>query len=242
MKKEIALIGYGRFGRFISYHLRKRFRVSVVESSPSIRFEKGIRRISIDEVESQRIIFLAVPISRMPHVLDAISSKLQPGTLVIDVCSVKEQPIRWMKSYLPRHVSILGTHPLFGPESASRGLSGHTIVLCPARIAKSKLRKIVTYLQGINVTVQIMTATQHDRFIASTLFLTQFIGRGLLDLPLHSSQNTTQNFQFLHRIATTTGRDTRELFRDMFHYNRFARTIPDKFIQSLKRTHNQLTT
>jgi prephenate dehydrogenase len=42
---------------------------------------------------------------------------LRPGQLIIDTCSVKERPLEWMLEELPDHVQIVGTHPLFGPDS-----------------------------------------------------------------------------------------------------------------------------
>ena len=139
MSKEIALIGYGRFGRLAARYLSRDFRVRIADSRKGERVDRGAQRVSLEEAASKPIVILAVPISQLRAVLAEIAPSLQPGTLVIDVCSVKEQPVRWMRSLLPRSVSILGTHPLFGPDSAARGLKGHTIALCPVRITGKQL-------------------------------------------------------------------------------------------------------
>ncbi|MBI3364494.1 MAG: prephenate dehydrogenase/arogenate dehydrogenase family protein [Ignavibacteriae bacterium] len=166
--------------------------------------------------------------------------KLRIGALVIDVCSVKEQPVRWMKSLLPKDVLILGTHPLFGPDSAAKSLMGHTIVLCPVRIRKRQLQRLSTYLRARGLNVQLLTPLRHDKLMASTLFLTQFVGHGLRKLSLPNPTSSTHNFRSLHHIATITGNDTMELFRDMFEYNRFAKRLPEELLRSFSELHKTL--
>ncbi len=240
MKKEIAIIGYGRFGQCASHHLKKLFRVSVADSRKIRNVVKGVSEISITAAASKPIIILAVPINQTEALLKHIAPLLKPHTLVCDVCSVKEQPILWMKHQLPKHVSILGTHPLFGPDSASTNLRDRTIVLCPVRISKAQLRHIRTSLSSLGLKVILMTAQKHDRLMATTLFLTQCVGRGLLKMKLSPSTAITQNTQFLHHLVETTKNDTEELFRDMFQYNHFTSSIPNKLISAFQQTRRSL--
>jgi len=242
MNKEVGLIGYGRFGGFAAEHLCKDFRMFAADARNDKRVGRSIHRVSLTEAASKPIVILAVPINQLHTVLARIAPHLQPGTLVIDVSSVKEQPLRWMKAILPKTVSILGTHPLFGPDSASHGLKGHTIVLCPARIRKKQFLHVCGYLRQLGLTVRTMTPLRHDRLMASTLFLTQFIGHGVRSLRLPPPKTSTQNFQLLHQITTATGNDTMELFHDMFEYNRFAKRIPEKLLRAFTQLHNGLTT
>ena len=44
---------------------------------------------------------------------------LKENAVIVDVCSVKEYPVQWMRELLPANVSILATHPMFGPDSAA---------------------------------------------------------------------------------------------------------------------------
>jgi len=36
----------------------------------------------------------------------------------------QEHPVRWMRELLPPDVAILGSHPMFGPDSAAESLQG----------------------------------------------------------------------------------------------------------------------
>ena len=235
MKKTIAIIGYGRFGRFAAHHLKKKFRVFVADWKKTIRVEPGINKISMQEAAKMGNIILAVPINALPSLLRTIAPLLKPGTLVCDVSSVKEEPIRWMKSILPGYVSILGTHPLFGPDSATGSFTGKTIVLCPVRISSARLRNIRRHLNKEGLIVQQMTPTKHDQLMASTLFLTQFIGRAVHRLNLPPPTSSTHNFELLHYIASTSQKDSKELFHDMYRFNRYARKTPEQLLKAVQK-------
>ena len=66
----------------------------------------------------------------MREVVADLALLLKPGTLVLDVGSVKVEPVAIMKELLPETVGIVGTHPLFGPQSAQNGIHGLQIAIC----------------------------------------------------------------------------------------------------------------
>ncbi|TLY27721.1 MAG: hypothetical protein E6K56_11120, partial [Ignavibacteria bacterium] len=76
MKKELAIIGYGRFGRLASRHLKKDFRVLVHDPELRIRTESGVSRVSIEEAARKKLIVLAVPINKLRTVLKSLSPLL----------------------------------------------------------------------------------------------------------------------------------------------------------------------
>ncbi|MBI1805848.1 MAG: prephenate dehydrogenase/arogenate dehydrogenase family protein [Ignavibacteria bacterium] len=235
MTKQLAIIGHGRFGQLAARHLKKHFSVVVVDKRSAATKTRGIKSVSLSEAAGKKIIILAVPINKLRSVLSSIGPFIGEGTLVVDVCSVKEQPIKWMKTLLPKHISILGTHPLFGPDSAAQSIKGKPIVLCPVRISKQRLDHVRGVLKKLGLHSHQMTPAQHDKLMASTLFLTQFIGRGMLALGLPKTSIATQNYRLLQQITITSGSDSLELFRDMFRYNRFARRIPQKTLTHFQR-------
>jgi prephenate dehydrogenase len=139
-----------------------------------------------------------------------------------------------MKTLLPRTVSILGLHPLFGPDSAARTLAGKTIVICPVRISQSRLTSITSILRQNKIDVLRMSPDKHDQFIAQTLFLTQFVGRGLSRLNLPGANNTTRNYFYLQQIINTSVHDSDELLCDIYRYNRHCTYIPSRLIKRFK--------
>jgi prephenate dehydrogenase len=237
---EAAIIGYGRFGRLAAHFLKKYVTVVVTEKKRITDLEKGITRVSLKKAAQREIIVLAVPIHQLKATLHSIASSLHNSALVIDVCSVKEQPLKWMKEILPKHVSILGTHPLFGPDSAKKTFRGQTLVLCPVRISENRIRMITRALRKSGLNVVQMTPQEHDQLMASTLFLTQFIGRGISTLALPAPQDTTKNYAFLYHIMQSSMKDTEELFHDMYRYNRYAHRTTRNVVQAFKRLQSQL--
>ena len=237
--KELGIIGYGRFGRCAAHHLKEHFRVVVADVKLIRTAERGVTTGTIAEVAAAPIVILAVPINRMQAMLNTISPHLISGALVVDVCSVKEQPVRWMKNILPPHVALLGTHPLFGPDSAATSVTGKHIVVIPIRISKRRQKHIVAFLKKIKLRAVFMTPAAHDRLMATTLFVTQFIGRTTHALRLPSTSIRTKSYELLSELSSISQNDSTELFRDMYRYNRFARSVPKKFL-SIAQAHSTL--
>lgn len=227
MTVTIGLIGYGRFGEFAAGHLVRRAKVIVHDAKRS-RLRKlpvGARRGSLIEVASQPVVVLAIPVSSLRSVLTKLRHHIRPGCLVVDVCAVKSTPIRWMKECLPADVGILGTHPLFGPDSARQGLRGKTIVLCPVRISSQHLGRVLTELHRLGIETAFMAPSEHDRFMAETILLTQYIGRLVDRSGARRWHSVTAHYGQLLSIVDTVRHDTTELFSDMVHFNPNGRAL-----------------
>jgi prephenate dehydrogenase len=236
-KKEIGIIGLGRFGRFAASYLRRDFKVFAYDPSPGNRMQ-GIRRVEWNEIATKPVILLCVPISFMETVCHHLAPFLQPGQLVIDTCSVKEWPLRIMTKLLPRHVEILGTHPLFGPDSARRGIQGQRIALCPGRCCRvSKIRK---YLTGLGLKVVVTSAAQHDREMAKTQALFHFLARGVASLQIPLGELTTPGPAKLFHDFEDVQNDSLQLFRDLESFNRFAPPLRTRLLRSLEKIDRDL--
>jgi prephenate dehydrogenase len=179
--RMIGIIGFGRFGRLMTGYLAQDFSVIVFNRSDKSDEIVGLGAEPADlkEVCRQKVVILSVPISLMRETLKRIAPLLQPDAMVVDVCSVKVYPIDWMKEFLPPSVSLLGTHPMFGPDSAAESLRNRKIVLCRVRIHGEHYQEVKKYLIGKGLNVIEATPEEHDRQIAVSLALTHFIGRGL---------------------------------------------------------------
>jgi prephenate dehydrogenase len=120
----IGIVGFGRFGKLSSKYLAQDFDVFVYDSGANASeiIAAGAAAVSLTEACRQDVLILSVPISVFKEKLAEIAPLLKKEALVIDVCSVKMYPVKIMKEILPGNVSILATHPMFGPDSASDSL------------------------------------------------------------------------------------------------------------------------
>ncbi len=228
---RIGLIGYGRFGRFAAGLLSQK--AEVVVWDPALartgRLSRRLTSVSLEEAAGQTVVILAVPVSALREVLHRMRSFVVDGAIVIDVCAVKARPIRWMASILPSGVSIIGSHPFFGPDSYTGTLKGHRVVLCPVRGPATVLQRTRSVLSKAGLAVEIMAPDAHDRKMAETVFLTQFVGRLLASSHLGESEGWTVHSRRLRTIVDVAKRDSPELFLDMWRYNPHARSTCRRF-------------
>ena len=83
-------------------------------------------------VERCQVVIVSVPISITCEVIERIGPHLKKESLLMDLTSLKGEPV---KSMLRSSLSeVIGLHPLFGPAVDS--MAGYTIVLCPVRTEK----------------------------------------------------------------------------------------------------------
>jgi prephenate dehydrogenase len=168
------------------------------------------------------VVVLAVPISEIRGVLRSIRTLVRPGGLVIDVCSVKVFPLLWMKRILPPSVSIVGMHPLFGPDSDTGILRGQRVVVAPSRDGARWMGRLRTLARSRGVRLRVMTPAAHDRLMAETLLLTQYVGRLLEGTRIPERDFSTASYGHLRLVVRTALRDSEQLFVDMWRYNPYG--------------------
>jgi len=233
----IGLIGFGRFGKLTIEHLSSTCKLVAYDSGGKgeLITAAGADPVSLAEACGQEIVLLCTPISVMPATLEKIAPLLtHPEALVVDVCSVKTLPVKWMRAKLPPAVSLLATHPMFGPDSAQDSLQGHKIVLCPERIEQDRYRKITARLENLGLVVIESTPEDHDRQIAVSLALTHFIGRSLSSFGAQELLIDTEGYKRLLHILEVVDNDTWQLFEDMHRFNPFAAQTRREFMNAMQ--------
>lgn len=231
--KEIGLIGYGRFGALMVSHLSKDFKVFVYDKDLNKTITgKNVFQSSLEDVCRKEIIILSVPISEIKNVLENIKPLLKKGSLIVDVCSVKEYPVKLMQEILPKYTQILATHPLFGPDTAANSLSGRKIVICKIKVNNLLYEQVKVFLEKNGLIVIETTPKNHDEEIAKSLVLTHFIGRSLMELKMSSLNIDTRGYKNLMQVLDTVKNDTWQLFQDMNNYNKYSKKIRQDFTKS----------
>ncbi len=230
----IGIYGLGRFGAFYASLLSTVAEVKAWSRNPARPAPPGVERVGEEELLALPVVALCVSISALREVLGRIGARLKPGTLVMDTCSVKAAPVAWMREALPPQVRILGTHPMFGPDSAARGLAGLPMILCPVRIDEGALEEWRGLFTGLGLKVMTMSPEDHDREAAFTQGVTHYIGRVLAELHLRDSPIGTLGYRKLLEIIEQTCNDSWQLFLDLQRYNPYTRRMRARLGRSLR--------
>jgi len=232
----IGILGFGRFGKLVANYLARDLDVYVYNRSDKAAAitAAGAQPTSLETVCRQDIVIPCVPISHFRENLKTIAPLLKPDSLVVDVCSVKVYPVQWMKADLPASVSILATHPMFGPDSAADSLKDRKICLCKIRVADKQYEDIKKYLLSKGLIVIEATPREHDEQIATSLSLTHFIGRILSQSGAVPLDIDTEGYKRLLHILEVVERDTWQLFLDMHRYNPYAREKRLEFMRVMQ--------
>jgi prephenate dehydrogenase len=238
----IGIIGFGRFGRLMAGYLARDLRVRVYDRRERVAEIEatGARPASLAQACRQAIVIPCVPISAFRAVLTRIRPLLRQKALVADVCSVKTYPVQWMREVLPPSVSILATHPMFGPDSAATALEGRKIVVWPERVDEQPYRRILDYLRARGLIVLETTPQAHDRQIAVSLGLTHFIGRSLSEMGATGLDIDTEGYRRLLHILDVVEHDTWQLFLDMHHFNPYAEEARNTFLRAMRTVNGRL--
>tara|TARA_Y100000310_G_scaffold135567_1_gene134404 strand:+ start:8814 stop:9566 length:753 start_codon:yes stop_codon:yes gene_type:complete len=239
---NIGIIGFGRFGQVMAKILKPNHNIITANRSDKSKIAKklGIKYSDLNKVCKQELIILAVPIREIGNLIQKIQPMLKPGTILMDTCSVKEYPIKIMKKYLPADIEILGTHPMFGPDSIKYGLRKLQIVFCPANIQKENLEKIKAIFKNLALQIIQVSAKEHDKQTALSLCLVHFIGRGLGKMKTKLEPIHTLNFNRLLKIQESVTNDSLELFQDMQKYNKYAKEQRKSLINALQNIDKKL--
>jgi len=238
-KLNIAIIGYGRFGRILAEILYPFGKIFII-SQRQIK-NKKVKQIDYADLKLMDWVIPAVPISALKKTLKKISPNLAKGSLVMDVSSVKVYPCQWLKKYLPKNMEILGTHPMFGPDSAKYGLDGMQMVICPVRVSSKRLKQVINIFRKLGLKIIKTTSQKHDRQSAVSLAMVHFVGRGLEKIGIKEQEISTLGFKILLQVCENVNNDTWELFYDMHHYNPYAKKIRESFLRSLQEVNLMLS-
>jgi len=178
MTRMLIIGGTGETGSwFARYFKERRFEVSVwgpsgkteVAERLGVKFATDLSK----EASESDAVLLSVPIKNTANVAREIAPLMREGSLLMDVTSLKTEPMKAMLEYAPEGVEVLGTHPMFGPTMPD--IAGQTVILVPAEGRSERwlpaMRKI---FEEDGAEVEVLDADKHDEIMAVVQALTHF--------------------------------------------------------------------
>ncbi|MGC8778130.1 MAG: prephenate dehydrogenase/arogenate dehydrogenase family protein [Candidatus Caldatribacteriaceae bacterium] len=161
-KLTIAIIGLGLIGGSIGLELASWSRKKVIrgydvrEEVLSAAQKKGAINVALDfeeTVQGADLIFIATPVRTIPKVFARMRPFLSPGSLILDLGSVKE----WVFEEIKRDTlpwEYVGFHPMGGKEKggierAEKGLFRGMPVLVSPPSLRETTRDLIVEVAGI---------------------------------------------------------------------------------------------
>ncbi len=224
--KEIAVVGFGRFGELFAGLAADEYRVSVCDNTVQNQEKAqrlGHNLITLSGIRTADIVVFAVPISSFEGVVQEAAPFIGREQIVADVCSVKVHPAQQMRKHLG-HARTIATHPMFGPDSTARGLTDLQVALCPLEADEQACKEMSDFWTKRGVQVIDTTPDDHDRDAAYNQGMPYTIAHALNRMNLPELTFTTRSSTALYDIAHYSARDSEQLFQDMLAYNPY---VPD---------------
>lgn len=179
-----------------------------------------------DAVEHSELVIIATPPSTLEDVAKAIAPSLQPGTIVIDTCSVKQIAIDAIAPNLPEGVEFMPTHPIAGSEqsgvSAGRAdlFEKKRVIVTPADPSQNSyvLQRVTSFWQGIGARLEGMPPHLHDMIYGYVSHLPQVLAF-VASRPLLAQGSLFETDGALYKFTRLSGSDL-SLWIDIFLSNR----------------------
>jgi len=201
---KVGIIGgAGNMGKWFARYLQKEGMPVVISGRNQEKLRKAGKELripiasNVEVVKQSDVVMISVP----PDILEAVVKEIAPhthkGQIIVDVTSVKTQPVEILHRYIKKG-TILGTHPVFGPGAKS--LTNQNFVLTPTNKKETALaNRVKKYLESKKANVSVMTPQQHDEMMTVVLGLAHFIAIVSADTLLGF-----ENFTEMKKIGGTT--------------------------------------
>ena len=239
MRETLGLIGFGAFGRLTARHLSAGF--DILAHDPAANDDEGLATLTdLATAAACPTVVLAVPVEALATTLDAVRPHLTPGALIVDVGSVKVKPAHLMDQRLPPDVRIVGTHPLFGPQSGKDGIAGLRIAVCPVRAERDARRVAAFCRRALRLKVFQVTPEDHDREAATVQGLTHLIARVLMAMEPLPTRMTTASFERLMQAVDMVRHDSPAVFHAIERDNPYAAEVRERFFDLAEMAREQL--
>jgi prephenate dehydrogenase len=253
MKQKIAIVGTGLIGGSLGLALKQsKLDAEIVghdknSSHAALAKKRGALDKNewnlINTVDGAALVILAMPVTAIKTTLEAIASSLQPGCIVTDTASAKQQVIAWAEEILPPGVHFIGGHPMTaqagtGIEAASATLfANKPYCLMPARNASSEaLETVANLAQMIGARPFFLDPAEHDSFVAAVGHLPFVAATALL-----RSATSSPAWKEIRRVAGIDFENaTLPVMADPQTYNDICQTNKEHILRWLAEYMSQL--
>jgi prephenate dehydrogenase len=222
---RIAIIGTGKMGVwFAKFFLEEGYSVVVAdrnkEKLSKLKGEIAVETADfVEAVQNADRVLICVSIGAFEEVVKKISSSIREGQVVMDICSIKDFPVKVMHKHIKTGL-VLGTHPVFGPRS--KGVKHKAFILTPTNAEEREFAEsFKKWLETKKAHVFMMPPRRHDELMSVVLGFPHFLGLVACETLLEQADYPeTKNvagttYRLLLTLAEVTALENPELFASL---------------------------
>ncbi len=261
---NVTIIGVGLIGGSLGLAWKRNAaKVRIVgHDEPSV-LDRALATGAIDEardsladaVADADVTVLAVPVQKMPTMLDSAARFMRSGSIVTDVGSVKSSIVKHARRVLPPEVTFIGGHPMAGSDKGGIDhadafmFENATYVVCPPddtppQAFMDTFAAFLDLLRQTGGRILLLDAERHDRIAAAVSHLPQILAVALMDFVATNNRCddaflrlAAGGFRDMTRIASSPF----DIWRDILSTNRSPiRDMLAGFTETLARMNSDL--
>ncbi|TRO45463.1 prephenate dehydrogenase/arogenate dehydrogenase family protein [Candidatus Bathyarchaeota archaeon] len=219
---KTAILGAGKMGVWFVNFCRENGEEVILADRKKNKLSRLGKELGVETadfvtaVQKADNVMICVAIDALEEVVKQIAPVVCEGQTVVDICSVKEQPVKIMHQHIKKGL-ILGTHPVFGP--GSKGVKNKAYVLTPTNAKERKFaEKYKGWLEKVGARVFIMSPKKHDELMSVVLGLPHFVGLVACDTLLaqkdflETKKVAGTTYRLLFTLAEATALETPDLY------------------------------
>ena len=241
MIETVGVVGYGHFGQFVAELAARFFPALQVKIYSRRHAPDGQSFFSLAEVSRCDVVILCGAIAEYEDQLQQVLVYAPMETIFVDVATVKKHTSELCQRYCEgRH--FISTHPMFGPESYRKyagNVTGFRIVVTDYSLPMDAYLQLKNTFAALGFLIIEMTADEHDKRLAETLFLTHYVGQSVVAGGCTRTSIDTLSFQFLMDAVESVQDDT-ALFRDVYRFNPYCHAVAERFHAAQERVFQRL--
>lgn len=223
---RIAVIGAGKMGVWFAKFFQSKGYDVVLADRKKEKLSKLKKEVAVEmtadftqAVRNADQVLICVSINAFEEVVKTISPAIHKGQVVMDICSIKEAPVKTMHQYL-KGATVLGTHPVFGP--GSNGVKHKAYILTPTNAKEQEFaEQFKKWLEQEEAHVFIMTPKKHDELMSVVLGLPHFLGLVACETLLEqknlpeTKKVAGTTYRMLFTLAEATALETPDLYASL---------------------------
>jgi prephenate dehydrogenase len=222
---RIAIIGAGKMGVWFAKFCKDNGEEVILADRNEAKLARLGAELGVETadfataIQKADNVMICVSITAFEDVVKKIAPNIREGQIVIDICSVKEQPVKIMHQHIKKGL-VLGTHPVFGP--GSKGVKHKAYILTPTNAEEQTFaEKYKTWLEKVGARVFIMSPKKHDELMSIVLGLPHFLGLVACDTLLEQPDFTQTKkvagttYRMLLTLAEATALETPDLYASL---------------------------